>query len=48
MTSDPDQANRIEAKLDLLLEAVGLLLQAELAWEQDPEDDFPPNMPMSS
>lgn len=43
-----DQAQRIEAKLDQLLEAVNLLLLLEVADEEDAEDGFPPDMPMSS
>jgi hypothetical protein len=43
-----DQADRIEAKLDQLLEAVHLLLLAEVADEDEPDDGFPADMPMSS
>lgn len=43
-----EQAKAIEAKLDQLLEAVHLLLLAEVADEEEPEDGFPPDMPLSS
>lgn len=43
-----EQARRIELKLDQLMEAVNLLLLLEVADEEQPDDGFPPDMPMSS